>query len=105
MSEDDNEVDMITPDGTMRVDRTFQRVVTKVHQAGPGAVAQELCMRDLIIAKLLTKLGVDKIDLHSMNDSPPMRVPLQVSLEVGGTGEDAGRIVTVSFRMKKSRMI
>ena len=104
MSKDDDEIDMPTSGGIVRMDRAVQEMVMKLYQGGPGAIAQELYMRDLIVAKLLTKLGVDKIDLHSMNDSPSMNVPLNVSFGISGTDEDEGRIVTVSFKIEKARM-
>lgn len=42
---------------------------------GPEAIATAIHQRDLIIAKLMHKLGLVEISLHSENDPPDVRIP------------------------------
>lgn len=70
-----------------------------LHEDGPEAIEQAIHQRDIVIAKLMHKLGVTEITLHSENDPPDVRVPFGCRWDVDENDPKKLTIAILSPRM------
>lgn len=70
-----------------------------LHEDGPEAIEQAIHQRDVVIAKLMHKLGVTEITLHSENDPPDVRSPFGCRWDVDENDPKKLTIAILSPRM------
>lgn len=67
---------------------------------GAAAVTTAVFSRDLVIAKLMNKLGVKEINLHIADDPPSMQQPFGIAFET----DESNEVLIVRLRSLNDKM-